>query len=79
MDVLFSSERLARRDEGAWPQRPVTEEQRGQLPARKQPSGLPIFAAAAALLVGRRSMKDILTPRVLHQHQISGNAPVSYL
>jgi hypothetical protein len=28
----------------------VTEEQRRQAPARKQPSGLPIFAAAAALL-----------------------------
>jgi hypothetical protein len=49
------------------------------MPARKQPSGLPIFAAAAALLVGRRSIKDILSPRALQQHQISGNAPVSYL
>jgi len=78
MGALFSAGQLARRDEGAWPQRPVTEEQRSQVPARKQPSGLPIFAAAAALLVGRRSMKDILTPRAL-QPQTSGNAPGSYL
>ena len=59
--------------------RSVTEEQRRQLPARKQPSGLPIFAAAAALLVGRRSIEDILSPRALQQRQISGNAPVPYL
>jgi len=38
-----------------------------------------IFAAAAALLVGQRSMKDILPPRALPQRQISSNAPVSYL
>jgi hypothetical protein len=36
---------------------------------------LRIFAAAAALLVGQRSMKDILSPRALPQRQISGNAP----
>jgi hypothetical protein len=42
-------------------------------------STLPIFAAAAALLVGERSMKDILPPRALLRHQISGNAPVLYL
>jgi hypothetical protein len=70
MGALFSGGRLARRDEGAWPKRPVTEEQRRQAPARKQPSGLPIFGAAAALLVGRRSIKDILLPRALLQHQI---------
>ena len=72
---------------GGWPgatkehghRRSVTEEQWRQKPARKQPSGLPIFAAAAALLVGRRSVKDILPPRALQQRQISGNAPVSYL
>jgi hypothetical protein len=29
---------------------------------RKQPFGLPIFGAAAALLVGRISIKDILSP-----------------
>jgi hypothetical protein len=57
---------------------PVTEEQRRQVPAGKQPSGLPIFAAAAALLVGRRSIKDILPPRALQHRQISGNAPVPY-
>ncbi len=58
---------------------PVTEAQRSQVPARKQPFGLPIFAAAAALLVSRRSIKDILLPRASQQRQISGNAPVSYL
>ncbi len=58
---------------------PVTVEQRRRVPARKQPSGLPIFGAAAALLVGRISIKDILPPRALQQRQISGNAPVSYL
>ena len=56
----------------------VTEEQRRQVSARKQPSGLPIFAAAAALLVGRRSIKDILSPRALQHHQFSGNASVPY-
>jgi hypothetical protein len=40
---------------------------------------LPIFAAAAALLVGQRSIEDILSPRALPQQQISGNAPVPYL
>jgi hypothetical protein len=40
---------------------------------------LPIFAAAAALLVGHRSMKDIFPPRALLQQQISGNAPDPYL
>jgi hypothetical protein len=40
---------------------------------------LPIFAAAAALLGGQRSMKDILLPRALPQHQISGNALVADL
>ena len=38
-----------------------------------------IFAAAAALLVGQRSMKDILPPRALPQRQIFSNAPVPYL
>jgi hypothetical protein len=37
---------------------------------------LPIFAAAAALLVGQRSIKDILPPRALPQRQIFSNAPV---
>jgi hypothetical protein len=58
--------------------RSVTEEQHRQVPARKQPSGLPVFAAAAALLVSRRSIKDILPPRALQQQQISSNAPVPY-
>jgi hypothetical protein len=57
----------------------MTEEQRRQTPARASPKGLPIFAAAAALLVGRRSMKDILPPRALPPQQISGNATVPYL
>jgi hypothetical protein len=39
---------------------------------------LPIFAAAAALLVGRRSIKDILPPRALQHRQTSGNAPVPH-
>ena len=45
--------------------RSVTEEQRRQTPARKQPGGLPIFAAAAALLVSRRSIRifSFLAPR----------------
>jgi hypothetical protein len=51
----------------------------GQAPARKQPSGLPIFGAAAALLAGRRSMKDILPRRASQHRQISGNAPVPHL
>jgi hypothetical protein len=56
----------------------VTEEQRRQAPARKQPSGLPIFAAAAALLVGRRYIKDILPPRAWQHRQTSGNAPLPH-
>src|SRR5579862_4139377 len=55
-----------------------TKEQGCVAPVRKQPSGLPIFGAAAALLVGRRSIKDILPPRALQQHKISGNAPIPY-
>jgi hypothetical protein len=39
---------------------------------------LPIFAAAAALLVGRRSMKDILLPRAWQHRQTSGNAPLPH-
>jgi len=57
----------------------VTEEQRRQRPGTTQPEGLPIFGAVAALLVGQRSLKDILPPRALRQHQISGNAPLPYL
>jgi len=34
---------------------------------------------AAALLIGQRSMKDILPPRALPQRQISGNALARYL
>jgi hypothetical protein len=51
MGALFAGGRLARRDEIAC-QSPVTEEQRSQVPVGKQPSGLPIFAVAEALLVG---------------------------
>ena len=40
------------------------------------PAGLRIFAAAAALLVCQRSIKDIFLPRVLLKRQISSNAPV---
>src|SRR5882757_929707 len=66
MGALFAGGRLARRDEGAWPQCPVAEGQRRQAPASKQPVGLAIFGPAAALLVGRRSTRDILPPRVPH-------------
>jgi len=59
--------------------RSVTEEQRHQVPGMASPEGLPIFATATALLVGHRSMKDILPPRALPQRQISGNALVPYL
>jgi hypothetical protein len=38
-----------------------------------------MFGAAAALLVGQRSIKDIVPPRALLQRQISSNAPVPYL
>jgi hypothetical protein len=37
---------------------------------------LPIFAVAAALLVGRRSIKDILPPRALQHRQT--NAPIPH-
>jgi hypothetical protein len=40
---------------------------------------LRIFAAAAALLVAQRSIKDILSPRALLQRQISSNELVPYL
>jgi hypothetical protein len=59
--------------------RSMTEEQRGQQSVKAQPAGLPIFGAAAALLVGQRSMKDILPPRALLHREISGNASVAYL
>jgi len=57
----------------------VTEKQRRQRLARTSPQGCRIFGAAAALLVGQRSMKDIFPPRALRQRQISSNAPVLYL
>src|SRR5436190_340246 len=79
MVARFAGGRRARRDEGAWPQRPVTEKQRRQTPASKPPAGLPSFDPAAALLVGRRSTRDILPPRALPPGQISGNAPVPHL
>ena len=56
---------MARRDEGSrhgGTQRSVTEEKRGKWPARAQPEGLLIFGAAAALLVGQRSVKDMGFP-----------------
>jgi hypothetical protein len=56
----------------------MTEEQRRQRSASASPEGLPIFDAAATLLVDQRSMKDILPPRALPHHQISGNASVPY-
>ena len=55
----------------------VTEEQRRQTQARALPAGLPLFDAAPALLVVHRSIKDMLTPRVLSHRQIAGNAHVS--
>jgi len=82
MGTLCSGGTMARRDEGSrhgGTQRSVTEEQRGQRPAIAQPEGLLIFGAAAALLVGQRSAKDILPPRALQQRQISSNAPTAYL
>ena len=68
MGALCSGGPMARRDEGSrhgGTQRSVTEEKRGKWPARAQPEGLLIFGAAAALLVGQRSVKDILPPRAL--------------
>ena len=53
----------------------MIEEQRR--PPELSPQGCSIFGAAAALLVAQRSNKDIISPRALQQHQISGNAPVS--
>src|SRR5262245_55772223 len=43
----------------------VTEEQRSQPAPRSQPSGLPIFAATASLLVSQRSLRifSFLAPR----------------
>ena len=81
MSALSSGGPLARRDEEASPKAfgAVTEEQRRQQSARTWPGGLQIFGAAAALLVGQRSTKDILSPRALLQRQISDNAPVPYL
>ncbi len=78
MGALFSGGQRARRDSEPPSQSSVTEEHRRQVSARKQPSGLPIFAAAAALLVSRISIKDILLPRALQHRQISGNAPVPH-
>src|ERR1700730_5843364 len=57
--------------------RSATEEQRRQRPVRglaRRVAGS--FGAAAALLVGQRSMTDILPPHALPQHQISSNAPL---
>src|SRR5213592_4893189 len=49
----------ARRDEGAYPQRSVTEEQRSPRPFSAQPSGRRFFSAQAALLAPYRSTAGI--------------------
>ena len=54
---------------------PVTEKQRRQTPAGKPPAGLPVFGPAAALLVGRRSTRDILVPVRKHLRLAAGPNP----
>jgi hypothetical protein len=47
-------------------------------PPANSPPGCRIFVVAAALLVGRISLKDILPPRASQRQQISGNALVPH-
>src|SRR5205823_5193707 len=51
---------LARRDEGAYPQRSVTEEQRSQKPNAVQPSGRHVFLAQTSLFAPYRPLKGML-------------------
>src|SRR5947207_1939679 len=54
---------LARRDEGAYPQRSVTEEQRSQNRKATQPSGRRFFLAQTSLLTPYRPLKGMLVAR----------------
>src|SRR5205814_3289130 len=54
---------LARRDEGAYPQRSVTEEQRSQNRKAKQPSGRRFFLAQTSLLTPYRPLEGMLVAR----------------
>src|SRR5437016_13344613 len=51
---------LARRDEGAYPQRSVTEEQQSQMPNAVQPSGRHVFSAQTSLFAPYRPLKGML-------------------
>src|SRR5205814_4956218 len=53
----------ARRDEGAYPQRSVTEEQRSPRPFSAQPSGPPVFSPPASLLAPHRPLTGLLVAR----------------
>ena len=56
---------MARRDEGACPCGPVTEEQRSHRPNGAQPGGRQVFSAQAALLAPHRPVEGMLVGRAL--------------
>src|SRR6266508_3473871 len=62
----------ARRDEGAYPQRSVTEEQRSPRPFSAQPSGPPVFSPPASWLAPHRPLAGMLVARAWREAQIPG-------
>src|SRR5437016_12439146 len=63
---------LARRDEGAYPQRSVTEEQQSQKPNAVQPSGRHVFSAQASLFAPYRPMNGPLVTHASYEPTVPG-------
>src|SRR5437016_9694827 len=61
---------LARRDEGAYPQRSVTEEQQSQKPNAVQPSGRHVFLAQTSLFAPYRPLKGMLVAHASSEPKI---------
>src|ERR1700675_4677213 len=68
----------ARRDEGAYPSRSVTEEQRSPRPFSAQPSGPQFFSSPPALLAPYRPLTVMLVARALGEAKIPcGETPAN--
>src|SRR6266516_5476534 len=61
---------LARRDEGAYPQRSVTEEQQSQKPNAAQPDGRHVCLAQTSLFAPDRPLKGMLVAHASSEPKI---------
>src|SRR6266568_3190413 len=61
---------LARRDEGAYPQRSVTEEQQSQKPNAAQPDGRHVFLVQTSLFAPYRPLKGMLVAHASSEPKI---------